>query len=67
MSECTNEIHFCIFSMIRAIERYYVVMIDEPLEKYDRFWIIKWAFFLIILHMSLVEWFIDNGMEFIWI
>ena len=53
--------------MISSVERYDIVMIDEPLEEYDRFWIIKWTFFLIILHMSLMEWFIDNRVELIWI
>lgn len=60
MSECADKICLIIFSCVASVLCYDIVMVDEPLEEYDGLRIVEWTFFVLGLHMPLIERSVHN-------
>lgn len=66
MPEGTDKICFIIWASISSVFSNDIVVIYEPLKKYDRFRIIKWTFFIVAFHMSLIKRFVHNRTKSSW-
>ena len=60
MSEGTDEVGFIVSACIAAVLSYDVVVVDKPLQKYDRLWVVEWTRSLTGFHVSFIKRLVHN-------